>query len=56
MRDSHGGYHYGLRFRADAFVEWLNKKYILNESEKAFVDQSHVSIDDFHQELPSLFF
>lgn len=56
IRDAHGRYHYGLRYRADAFVEWLNKKYISNESEKAFVVQSHVSIDDFHQELPFIFF
>lgn len=56
IRDGHGGYHYGLRYRADAFVEWLNKKHISIEAEKAFIVQSHVSIDDFHQELPSIFF
>lgn len=56
MRDNHGNSHYVLRYRAAAFVEWLNKKYIKKGSEKAYVVEEHVNIDDFHHELPSIFF
>ena len=56
MQDADGRRYYALQYRADAFVEWLNKKYIKNDSEKAYVVQTQVSIDDFHQELPSIFF
>ena len=51
-----GSCYYGLQYRADAFVEWLNKKYIKNDSEKAYVVEEHVNIDDFHHTLPSIFF
>jgi len=56
MRDDHGNSCYGLRFRADAFVEWLNKKHITDSSEKAYIVEKQVNIDDFHQALPSIFF
>lgn len=56
IRDAHGKYHCCLRYRADAFVEWLNKKYISNDDEKAYVVQEHVNIDDFHHVMPSIFF
>ena len=56
MQDDHGKYHYGLQYRADAFVEWLNKKQITNDAERAYVVEKHVNIDAFHQVLPSIFF
>lgn len=56
VRDDRGRYYYGLRYRADAFVEWLNKKYISDDAEKAKILQEHVNIDDFHHIMPSIFF
>lgn len=46
----------GLHFRGDAFVEWLNTKYLKNNSEKAYVLQTHVDIDEYRPKLPSIFF
>ena len=46
----------GLCYRADAFVEWLNKKILDNNIEKATIIQSHVAIADYKSSLPSVFF
>lgn len=46
----------GLCYRADAFVEWLNKKVLDKNIEKATIIQSHVAIEDYKNILPSVFF
>ena len=45
----------GLYYRSDAFVEWLNKKVLDNQAEKAAIVQQHVSVNN-EQHLPSIFF
>ena len=45
----------GLCFRADALVEWLNKKVLLDFEEKAVILHQHVAIEE-HSSLPSIFF
>lgn len=50
------GTHYmGLRFRSDAFVEWLNRK-LRKTGECATILQTHVPIEAYHDMLPSVFF
>ena len=46
----------GVRYRSDAFVEWLNKKVLDKSEERAAVLQEHVTIEDYKNELPSIFF
>jgi len=45
----------GLCFRADALVEWLNKKVMRDSNEKAVIIQQCVAIEDYSH-LPSIFF
>ncbi len=44
-----------LCYRSDAFVEWLNRK-LRKTGEKATIVQAHISINDYHDMLPSIFF
>ena len=53
-KDRDGVKHTGLRYRGDAFVEWLNKKVLMDSDEKAFVLETCVG--DYPQDLPSIFF
>jgi hypothetical protein len=52
----HGGYIWGLCFRSDAFVEWLNKKTLRDSSQKAVIVDEHVCIDDMPDDMPYIFF
>lgn len=54
FKDSYGRELQGLRYRSDAFVEWLNKKVLGKSEEKAFVVEEHVW--DYSKDLPSIFF
>lgn len=47
------GKKYGLIYRSDAFVEWLNK-YPLKNSQKAKIVSQHLS--EYEKALPILFF
>ena len=46
---------WGLRYRSDAFVEWLNKKVLKKSEEKAVILQTQVWEDEYDN-LPSIFF
>ena len=50
-----GTYYMGLRYRSDAFVEWLNRN-IRKTGEHATISKTHVPIEDYHDILPSIFF
>jgi len=52
--DRYGKKFTGLQYRADAFVEWLNKKVLQDSEEKAVLLEQYVW--DESQELPSIFF
>ncbi len=54
-KNSDGSTYVGLCYRSDAFVQWLNKK-LRKTGEKATVLQTQVSIADYHDQLPSIFF
>ena len=56
FKDSSGKQWTGLRYRGDAFVEWLNKKVLKNTNEKSYVLHMHVDINDYEKELPSIYF
>lgn len=44
----------GLRYRGDAFVEWLNKKVLDKVDQKAQMVEEHVW--NFPEDMPSIFF
>ncbi|WP_292380353.1 hypothetical protein [Methanosarcina sp. UBA289] len=48
------GKKYGLIFRSDAFVEWLNKYPLKENSQKAKIVSQHSS--EYEKALPILFF
>ena len=52
--DSAGKKFLGLRYRGDAFVEWLNKKVLVQEDQKAYIVEKHVR--DYPKDMPSIFF
>lgn len=43
FRDKNGNEFRGVKYRSDAFVEWLNKKVLTGENEKAKIVAEHVS-------------
>ena len=45
----------GLRFRSEAFVQWLNKKILRDSEEKAVIVRQYVAADEY-ADLPSIFF
>ena len=49
------GGHWGVCYRSDAFVEWLNLTVLDKSEEKAVIVQEYVSIKN-EQKLPSVFF
>ena len=53
-RDNRGNEIRGVKYRSNAFVEWLNKKVIHEECEKARIVAEHVS--EYPAELPVLYF
>ena len=50
-----GGFYMGLCYRSDAFLEWLNRK-LRKTGEQATLVEAHVSIEEYHDQLPSIFF
>lgn len=54
MTDSDGRTFYGMCYRSEAFVKWLNKKVLKNSSEKAEVVIEHTY--DYADDLPKIFF
>ena len=52
--DSSGNKRVCLCYRGDAFVEWLNRKILTKNSEKATLIQSH--INDYAVNLPTIYF
>ena len=54
VRDSNGNSYYGLRYRGDAFVEWLNKRVLGQEDQMACVVEQNAC--DYPNTLPTLFF
>ena len=44
----------GLRFRGDAFVEWLNKKVLEKGDQKAHIVEEHIL--HYPKDMPSIFF
>ncbi len=55
IQNRDGTYFIGLRFRSEAFAEWLNRK-LRKTGESATIVQRHVPIEDYHDSLPSIFF
>lgn len=55
IQNRDGTHFIGLRFRSEAFVEWLNRK-IRKTGDCATIVQCHVPIEDYHDTLPSIFF
>ncbi len=54
FKDSSGKKSWGLCYRSDAFVEWLNKKVLKTSAHKAAVLESHTSADE--EGFPTIFF
>ena len=54
VEDSYGKRWRGLRYRSDAFVEWLNKKVLADSGSKAVILEEGVW--DYPRDLPSIFF
>lgn len=52
--DGSGKEFTGLRYRGDAFVEWLNKKVLVQDDLKAYIVEKHVR--DYPKDMPSIFF
>lgn len=52
--DGSGKEFTGLRFRGDAFVEWLNKKVLDQEDQKAQMVEEHIL--DYPKDMPCIFF
>lgn len=53
LQDSNGKKFRGVKYRSDAFVEWLNKK-VLEEGQKAIIVENHVV--EYPDRLPKLQF
>lgn len=53
-KDSTGRKIRGLRYRSDAFVEWLNKKALSKTGEIAVILASRIS--EYPEDLPKIFF
>lgn len=47
---------YALCYRSDAFVEWLNKKVLRNDSENAVIVEQHVEIESNLGKYPTIQF
>lgn len=54
VRDSKGKPYLGVKYRSDAFVEWLNKKVLLSDNSKAIIIEEHIS--EYPENLPVLLF
>lgn len=54
LRDSNGRKYRDVRYRSDAFVEWLNKKVLTDEIEKASILEEHVH--EYAEDIPKLVF
>lgn len=54
FKDSYGREQQALRYRSDAFVEWLNKKILITSEDKAVIVEEHVW--DYPKDMPSIFF
>ena len=54
MQDSSGKTFMGVRYRSDAFVEWLNKSVLADAPEKACIFKEHAL--DYSASLPKLQF
>lgn len=54
MQDSNGKAFKGVKYRSDAFVEWLNKKVLAEESEKASIVEEYAL--EYDANLPKLQF
>lgn len=52
--DGQGNEFWGVRYRSDAFVEWLNKKELDKGNEKAVVIKQYVSFDS--GDFPTVYF
>ncbi len=52
--DISGKKFYGIEYRSDAFVNWLNMKVLHNQKEQAIVIKQMVS--EYPSDLPRLFF
>ena len=52
--DGSGKEFTGLRYRGDAFVEWLNKKVLDQEDQKAQMVEEHIL--DYPKDMPCIFF
>lgn len=48
------GEKFGLSYRSDAFVEWLNTVVLVGKNEKASILEEE--INDYSKDLPKLFF
>lgn len=56
IRNNTEGYCLGVRYRSDAFVEFLNKKVLKDNEQKAVILKQHVSLNEQHIEFPSIVF
>ena len=54
IADGHGSKYRALRYRSDAFVEWLNKKVLDKSEEKATVIQQYLA--DRNEDMPTVCF
>ena len=54
VQDNKGNSYYGLQYRGDAFVQWLNRKILAQEGGMASVLEEHIC--DYPNTLPTLFF
>ena len=54
MQDSSGKTYTGVRYRSDAFVEWLNKSVLADTPEKACIFKEHAL--EYSTSLPKLQF
>lgn len=52
--DESGRKYRGIKYRSDAFLEWLNKKILAKESEQAILVAEHVY--DYSGDLPIIYF
>lgn len=54
VRDVDGKKFRGVKYRSDAFVEWLNKKVLMDGMEKASILEEHVH--EYAEDIPKLVF
>ena len=54
VTDRSGKKYTALRYRSDAFVEWLNKKVLMDSDQKAYIVEEHIW--DYPEDMPSIFF